>query len=296
VRAIRPEIVEEIQLDQEDTSEADQVFNDPLAYNSEWLEDGPSAAIIVALAPTEEPTSSDTSEPAGSTALPGSTEEATSTTLPQALATLPPGATNTAPGATNTASSSATAASTSSLTPDPSATLDPTATEIPTTVPTATSAPVNYCSNINWISSRLEDWQDNNTVWKFVFYFANNNNISMYLTNYSISWSPDAELHLNRTKTIRFPGSNRPRLVKSTFSSPGTCPSCSGTTIEYPAQSGQAEIYNMFCRDWSCDENNAVLEIPQANYSLTANATFTFYGPSGTVSCPKTWTASGMAN
>jgi len=246
------------------------------------------------MAPTDEPTSSDSSEPGSSTALPGATEEATSTTAPTALMTSPP-------DETNTEASSATAIPTSSAIPDPSATLEPsptldhTVTSIPNMAPTATSSPVNYCSNINWISHRLEDWQNKNAVWKFVFFFANNNTIPMYLTNYTISWNPDTDLHLNRTKTIRFPGSNRPKLVKSQFASPGTCPNCSDATIEYPAQSGQAAIYNMFCSDWPCDENKAVLEIPQANYSLTANATFTFYGPSGTVSCPKTWTASGMA-
>ena len=297
VRAVRPEIIEEIQLDQEDDPDADQIFRDPLAYNSEWLEGEPSSAIVVALAPTE-PILTDTSEPAGSTAPPESTEASTSTTAPQLQTTLPPSATDpsptnpspTNPGASNTAPPSATAV------PSSSPTSPSTATSVPTDVPTSTTAPVNYCVNINYISKRLENWQDSDTVWKFVFYFANNNTIPMYLTNYKISWSPSSDLHLNRTKTIRFPGSNRPKLVSSTFSSPGSCPSCSGTTIEYPAQAGQAEIYNMFCNDWSCDENNAIGIIPQANYSFTANATFTFYGPSGTVSCPKTWTASGMAN
>jgi len=299
VRAIRPEIVAEIKLDQEDTSQSDQVFNDPLAYNSEWLEGGPAAVIVVALAPTDEPIPAaslplDTSEPASSTALPENTEAVTSTSGPSTTA--PQTLSTSLPGSTNTAAVAATAVSTSSSTPDPTATLDPTATTTPTTAPTATSAPVNYCANINWGATQFENWQNSNTVWKFVFYFSNNNNISMYLTNYSISWSPDAELNLNRTKTKLFPGSNRPKLIKAKQSSPGTCSSCSGTTYEYPGQSGQAEIYNMFCRDWPCDESNANLVIPEANYSLTANATFTFYGPSGTVNCSKTWTASGMAN
>lgn len=295
VHAVRPEIIEEIQLDQEDDPEAGEIFHAPLAYDSEWLEGDPASAIVVALAPTNEPTAADTSEPENSTATTESTDTSTSTTVPQAIstslpnATAPPNSTNTtAPPSTNTAVPS------SSPTSEP--TDVPTATEVPTEAPTSTTAPVNYCSNINWISHRLENWQDMDTVWKFVFFFANNNTIPMYLTNYSISWSPDADLHLNRTKTILYPGSARPKLVSSTKNSSGSCPSCSGTTHEYPGQAGQAEIYNMFCSDWPCDENNAVNIIPQANYSLTANATFTFYGPSGTVSCPKTWSASGMAN
>lgn len=192
-----------------------------------------------------------------------------------------------------------------------------------TPMPTATAEesggePYDYCANI---TTSLAWWDQSGTydkMWKFGNLFYNNNNVSMYLYNYTITFT--GGLYRNRTKTIRYhDDSTRPQIISSNHSaSPISCYTSgswhcgSSSNIEYPPQSGctnpgdcyYVEIYSEFCKTSTCSFNepwstNTNQVITGSGYTFQSVATFIFRasdtGESEDVFCPVTWNASGNA-
>jgi hypothetical protein len=298
IRAIRPEIVEEIKLDQESESDPGEVFSLPATPDDEWVVEPLPTEVVVAQAPTED--IPPTSEPGGSlptatsyvptsppTPGPGPTFAPSPTQNPGP--TSPPGGggpTSTSPPSstappTFTATPVPTAIPSSTPTDAPSATAPPTSTSTPNPTATSPPPPPNYCANISWNGKSVSDWQSMGTVIKFDFQFKNNNSIPMTLTSYNISWT-DNGLVLHRTKAQLGAGS-KPKIVNSKGSSPASCTGCPQTFIAQPG--GQQEIYNMFCENTSCvEEDPNGPPIPSGTYNFTATGNFAFYG-SSTVNC-----------
>jgi hypothetical protein len=116
----------------------------------------------------------------------------------------------------------------------------------------------------------------------------------MLLTNYRVSWTNDSDIHLNRAKAIPNPDTGvRATLHKeSRYSPSGGCLDCPVEFVPQPV-TYNAEIYNMFCNDYPCNEDNPQNDIPPGTYSFTATGTFTFYpAAGGSVSCPFSKSAS----
>jgi hypothetical protein len=154
---------------------------------------------------------------------------------------------------------------------------------VPTNTPVATDTlppPPDYCANISWNSVSVTDWQGMGTVIKFSMLLKNNNPVPMSLTSYTISWT-DSGLGLHRAKSIPGDGS-RPLLRGSKAASPGSCTGCPVTFVAQP--SGQQEIYNMFCVNTNCvEENPDEPQIGAGTYNFTATGNFSFNG--GAVNC-----------
>lgn len=309
ITGFRSEIVEEIRLDRENYENKHESYNDPVTVALTWVEEELPPIVVAQLPPgesdpTEDPDSNPpfteepfiTEEPAGtsdpnpttassSTEIPSSTSAATSSPYetPQTLTpTQPPSISTTAP----------------SDTPSPSVTPVPSATPIsePTLPPptnTATQPPPisspNYCANIQYnIVSVNKQRSSPNRLWKFYMNIYNNNSISMYLTIYQVSWTNDSDLHLNRAKAIPNPDTGT-RVTLSSKKEFSPCSGCSDCPVEFVPQpvTFDAEIYNMFCNDYPCTEENPQNDILPGTYNLSATGVFTFYPPGGgSVSCP----------
>ena len=116
----------------------------------------------------------------------------------------------------------------------------------------------------------------------------------MYLTSYQVSWTNDSDLHLNRAKAIPNPdtGTRVTLSSKKEFSPSSGCSDCPVEFVPQPV-TFDAEVYNMFCNDYPCTEENPQNDIPSGTYNFTATGTFTFYPPGGgSVSCSFTKSAS----
>ncbi len=316
IRGFRGEIIEEIKLDGIATENSNDIYNDPVEVSSDWIDDDLPPIVIAQLPPAElpapiqtasggapdpgdDPTSTEaplepTSTPSmTATPLPTATAPPTSTDNPSATRTYTPTPSRT-PTQTNTPpptvpggptwTPSPTATNTSTPTQTSTATNTPTDTPLPTNTPAVTDTPPpppDYCANISWNGLSVSDWQSMGTVIKFDFQFKNNNSIPMSLTAYTISWT-DNGLVIHRGKASLGNGS-KPKIVNSKKVSPAPWNGTSATFIAQPA--GQQEIYNMFCENTSCKEEDPDgPPIPPGTYNFTATGTFTFYG-SGTVNC-----------
>jgi hypothetical protein len=316
IRGFRGEIIEEIKLDGIATENSNDIYNDPVEVSSEWIGDDLPPIVIAQLPPPELPAPNQTAsggapdpgdsptsteaplEPTSTpsmtaTLLPTATALPTSTDNPSATRTYTPTPSRT-PTKTNTPpptvpggptwTPSPIATNTSMPTQTQTATNTPTVTPLPTNTPVVTDTPPpppDYCANISWNSVSATNWQGMGTVIKFDFQFKNNNTIPMSLTSYNISWT-DSGLVLHRAKAI-VGGGSRPKIVNSKSVSPATCTGCPVSFMAQPG--GQQEIYNMFCENTSCvEEDPGGPPIGAGTYNFTATGTFTFYG-SSTVNC-----------
>jgi hypothetical protein len=176
----------------------------------------------------------------------------------------------------------------------------------------------DYCANID---TALQWWDQSliyDKMWKFGNLFFNNNNVSMYLYDYTITHT--GGLYRNRTKTIRYhTDSTRPKIITSDhYLSPISCYTSgtwhcgSSSNIEYPPQSGcsdpddcwYVEIYTEYCKTSTCSFNepwstNTNQVITGSGYTFQGDAIFVFRasdtGESEDVFCPVSWSAAGNA-
>jgi hypothetical protein len=322
ITGLRSGIIDDIRSDSVDSEDPVEVFNDPVAESSTWVdEDAPP--IIVAELPTEEnPDPTDppvggapapTDEPSPSLEpsptdeldptdepVPTSTDEGLPTATSPAIATDNPTATQTNTPIP-TLPGGPTPTPTDPPTQTPTSTVTPTDTPVPTNTPPVTNTPTspppppNYCANIQYKKVSVNKQRSSpDRLWKFYLNIYNNNTIPMFLTSYQVSWTNDSNIHLNRAKAIPNPDTGtRVTLGKKTASSPsGSCTDCPVEFVPKPV-TFDAEIYNMFCNDYPCTEEDPQNDIPPGNYNFTATGVFTFYPPSGgSVSCPFSKSAS----
>lgn len=212
-----------------------------------------------------------------------------------------------------------------SLTPPPTTTVEPPPTE----------SSYDYCANILYYGDNhpndgehsadddvifWDQTENYDKMWKFAFEIFNNNGISMWLTEYYVTWTEGAStLDLSRTNY----GSSTPptwtshKIVNKDRTSPAYCYTSAAepkrhcdpnSNIEFFSRPGcpgdcyPQEIYNMFCDNydlctynepWSTNTNPV---ITGTNYTFYAEAEFTFY-PDGEdpVECIKSWNANGNA-
>jgi len=316
IRGISGEIVNAIRQDIGRDEHSADIYSDPVEVASDWV-DGELPPIIVVQLPSDEPqptessgggpnpgdnqtpsgTPSATSGPSPTfTLTPTNTEPAPPTATLQPTSTDNPAATRThTPVPSNTPTSppptspgdptwtpSPTATNTSTPTRTPTATNTPTITPTPPPVTDTPIPPPDYCSNISWGSKSVTDWQGMGTVIKFDFQFKNNNSIPMSLSSYTISWT-DSGLSLHRAKAD-LGNSTKAKIVNAKGSSPA---SWNGTPANFIAQpGGQQEIYNMFCVNTNCvEEDPDGPQIGAGTYTFTATVNFSFNG--GAVNCGK---------
>jgi len=316
ITGFRSEIVEEIRLDRENNENTHESYNDPVEVSLTWVEEELPPIVVAQLPPEETDPTEDsasnppsteapfiTEEPAGtsdpnpttassSTEIPSSTSAATSSPYETPYQTLtptqPPSISTTVPSDTPSPS----------VTPVPSATQTSEPTQPPptntATQPPLTSPP-NYCANIQYNVVRVNKQRSSpGRLWKFYMNIYNNNSISMYLTSYQVSWTNDSDLHLNRAKAIPNPdtGTRVTLSSKKEFSPSSGCSDCPVEFVPQPV-TFDAEVYNMFCNDYPCTEENPQNDIPPGTYNFTATGVFTFYpSEGGSVSCSFTKSAS----
>jgi hypothetical protein len=319
ITGFRSALLDEIRLDSIDDEELIEVYDDPVVVSSTWV-DEETPPIVVAQLPTNSPEPTDPSDQGSGEPVDNPTDEPSSTQeldptdepIPTRTEVAEPTETVVAiatdsPSATQTSTSVPTLPGgplptpTDPPTETPTATNTPTDTPIPTNTPpvtnTATSPPPppNYCANINYNKVSVNKQRSSpDRLWKFYLNIYNDNTIPMFLTSYQVSWTNDSDLHLNRAKAIPNPDTGtRVTIGKNKQSSPsGACTDCPAEFVPQPV-SFDAEIYNMFCNDYPCDESNPQNDIPPGTYSFTATGVFTFYPPGGgTVSCPFSKSAS----
>lgn len=306
ITGVRNGFVEEIRSDSGENGDTIEVYNDPVAVSSTWVNEDPPP-IIVAELPTAEmpnPTEPPGGGASGSEEGPSLTEEPSPTI--ELDSTDEPRPTNTEDiRATATTQAIATdvppPTQAGTLIPTDSPTQAPTSTELPTDTPSPTDTPPvtdtpipsppppDYCANIGYNKVSVNKQRSSpNRLWKFYLNIYNDNTIPMSLTSYQVSWTNDSDLHLNRAKAIPNPDTGtRVTLGKSKASSPsGNCTDCPVEFVPQPV-TFDAEVYNMFCNDYPCNESDPQNDIPPGTYSFTATGTFTFYPPGGgSVSCP----------
>jgi hypothetical protein len=154
-------------------------------------------------------------------------------------------------------------------------------------------------------------------MWKFAFLIFNNNDISMWLTDYYVTWTGDVDLLYGRYGSSTPPSWTSHKFTNKYRSGPVPCYTTAtapkrhcdpNSNIEFFSRPGcpddcyPQEIYNMFCKDygrcsynepWSTSTNYVMTG---ENYTFFAEAVFTFY-PDGEdpVECTKTWNAAGNA-
>ena len=213
-----------------------------------------------------------------------------------------------------------------SLTPPPTTTVEPPPTE---------AAAYDYCANIVYYgdnhpndSDQTADpdvifWDQSNEydkMWKFAFEIFNNNDVSMFLTDYYVDWTGDVDLLYIRYGSSCPPNWCSHKLSASASSGPVSCWTTSSkdghcgssSNVEFFSRPGCAtdncypqEIYNMFCGDggpctynepWPTGGNPT---ITGTSFTFEAEAVFTFWaddtGEAEDIECVKTWTASGNA-
>ena len=215
-----------------------------------------------------------------------------------------------------------------SLTPPATTTVEP---------PPPEEAAYDYCANIFYYgdnhpndSNHTADsdvifWDQSNEydkMWKFAFEIFNNNDISMWLTEYYVTWTGNVDL-LKGNYGSKTPGQgwSSAKIVDKKASGPAYCRTTGtgskghcdpNSNIEFFSRPGcdysgcyPMELYNMFCEDrynctynepWSTNGNDV---ISGTNYTFFAEAVFTFYasdtGEPEDIDCVKTWSASGNA-
>jgi hypothetical protein len=316
ITGLRSGIVDEIRFDSVDDDTV-EVYNDPVTVSSTWVDED-TPPIIVAQVPTEaaeDPTEPPDGGGSGSddgpsppedpsptigwepTDEPGptSTDEIEPTATTQAMTTeSPPAAKTNTPIPTSPVGPTPTP--TNPSTQPPTSTPFPTNTPpVVTDTPTSPPPPPDYCANIKYNKVSVNKQRSSpNRLWKFYMNIYNNNTIPMYLTSYQVSWSNDSDLHLNRAKAIPNPdtGTRVTLSKKKEFSPTGGCLDCPAEFVPQPV-TFDAEVYNMFCNDYPCVEENPQNDIPAGTYNFTATGVFTFYPPSGgSVSCPFSKSAS----
>jgi hypothetical protein len=321
ITGLRSGIVDEIRMDSENPVD---VYNDPVVVSSIWVDEDQPPVIVAQVPPTEESNSTEGPDGGGASSEddPPATED--SVVIEEPSPTIEPSPTNAQPPwptATKLPISTDDPANTTTPIPtipgDPISTPTDTPTDIPTQAPTSTSIPTDtptptntapvtdtptspppppdYCANIQYKKVSVNKQRSSpNRLWKFYINVYNNNSISMFLTSYQVSWTNDSDLHLNRAKAIPNPDTGtRVTLGKSKSSSPrGNCTDCPVEFVPQPV-TFDAEIYNMYCNDYPCNESDPRNDIPPGTYSFTATGVFTFYPPGGgSVSCPFSKSAS----
>ena len=206
--------------------------------------------------------------------------------------------------------------------PPPAMTPPPTSTPAPTE-----SAAYDYCANIVYDGDNeyadVIFWDQSETydkMWKFAFLVFNNNEMSMYLTDYFVDWTGDVDLLYIRYGSDCPPSWCSYKLsAKNIANGPVYCWTSTSKTrhcgsnsnVEFVSRPGcpsdcyPTEIYNMFCGDggpctynepWSSNANPV---ITGSSYTFEAQATWTFYasdtGEAEDIECVKTWDVSGNA-
>ena len=212
-----------------------------------------------------------------------------------------------------------------SLTPPATTTVEPPPTE---------EAAYDYCANISYYGDNHPNDSDQTAdddvifwdqsryydkMWKFAFEIYNNNDVSMFMTDYYVDWSGNVDLLYIRYGSSCPPNwcshklsgtntDNGPVSCWTTASKSGHCGSSSNVEIFSRAGCEECwpqEIYNMFCGEggpctynepWDTGGNPT---ITGTNYSFEAHATFTFWaddtGEDEDIECEKSWYASGNA-
>ncbi|NIM94994.1 MAG: hypothetical protein GTO18_14940 [Anaerolineales bacterium] len=306
IAGFRKGLIDEIRMSSEAIERGINIYDDPVEESSTWIDVEPSPDDVVALPPENDPDPTELSgtEPPYSGDVPPPTETqmgevepsptintgSTNTPTPtnQPASTRDPGATVTfTPTPSSTPTPTLTATSTSSSTPTPTLTHTQHALTNTPTLPPPTSPP-DYCANIRFNKVSVNRQSSSpDRLWKFYLNIYNDNAISVYLTYYQVSWSNDADIHLNRAKAIPNPDTgDRATMSMGSRSSPDS--SCLDCPIEFAARpaSYDAEIYNMYCNDYPCTEENPQNDIPAGTYNFTATGVFTFYTSDGnSVSC-----------
>lgn len=184
----------------------------------------------------------------------------------------------------------------------------------------------DYCANIVWDGDEEYDdvifWDQSETLdqmWKFAMLIFNNNEMSMYMTDYFVTWTGPVDLLYIRYGSDCPPNWCSYKLSATNISSgPVNCWTSSSKTkhcgsssnVEFFSRPGCSsddcypqEIYNMFCGDGGpCNYdpwNTGNPTITGSNYTFHAEATFVFRaadtGEAEDVECYKTWDASGNA-
>jgi hypothetical protein len=212
-----------------------------------------------------------------------------------------------------------------SLTPPPTTTLEPPATE----------SSYDYCANIEYVGDNhpndgdhsadddvifWDQTEEYDKMWKFAFEIFNNNEVSMYLTDYWVDWSGDVDLSRTNYGSSTPPSWTSHKIVNKKRSGVAYCYTSASapkrhcdpnSNIEFFSRPGcpddcyPQEIYNMFCKNYDkCNYNepwstNTNYVMTGTNYSFSAEATFTFLasdtGEDDDIDCVKTWSASGNA-
>jgi hypothetical protein len=214
--------------------------------------------------------------------------------------------------------------------PAPSYTPPPTATPLPTE-----AAAYDYCANILYYGDNHPNdsehsadsdvifWDQSNEydkMWKFAFEIYNNNDVSMYLSDYFVTWTGNVDLLYARYGSSCPPswcshkmsnkGRTGPVYCYTSASSPKRhCnPNANVEFLSrpgYPSDPYPQELYNMFCKDYNlCSYNepwstSTNLVMTGTSYTFHAEATFTFRaadtGEAADIDCFKEWDASGNA-